>query len=117
MRYSGRFGKVSAQELDVTAVVPDSVDRAVDGADARKIGERAIDSRTERFAQPRWWAGWSVVHLDASVSKQVFPTTLFARVTDRDEPLETDVDLIRRSARPSCCWPGYSPPDANMLFL
>jgi len=42
VRYSGRFGKVSAQELDVTAVVPDSVDRAVDGADARTIGERAI---------------------------------------------------------------------------
>jgi hypothetical protein len=74
----GCFGKVSAQELDVTAVVPDSVDRGVDGAAARKIGERAIDF-THGQIRAAWVVGWSVVRLDASVSKQVFPTTPFAR--------------------------------------
>ena len=56
--------------LDDTEVVPESVDRAVDGAAAREIGERAIEFTHGQIAMPAPAEEQRVVRLDLEPSRE-----------------------------------------------
>ena len=59
-----RVEKIASQELDHSEVVPDSVDRAVDGGAAFEIGERAIEFTHGQISMPAPSQEQRIVRLD-----------------------------------------------------
>jgi hypothetical protein len=66
----GRVGKVSAEILHDTEVIPDAVDGTVDGAAAREVGERAIEFTDGKVSMPAPSGEQRIIRLDLEPSRE-----------------------------------------------